>query len=133
MAHDTQQTLTIEAGAWGPDAEVWLEQATASATLADLKAQAEGGGQVFYVRHQGATVGAFLLRVDMTATGGEGVIVAAAAKLDGVDMIASCLPAIESKFQGCRRIRYHTETPALARKLGAWGYTAREIVCMKEV
>lgn len=132
MAHDPQ-TLTIEAGAWGPDAEVWLEQATASATIADLKAQAEGGGQVFYIRHQGATVGAFLLRVDMTATGAEGVIVAAAAKLNGVDMIASCLPAIEAKFQGCQRIRYHTENPALARKLGAWGYRAQEIVCVKDV
>lgn len=132
MANDPQ-ALSIEPGPWGPEAELWLEQATASATIADLKAQAEGGGQVFYIRHNGRTVGAFLLRVDMTASGAEGVIVAAAAKLGGVDMTATCLPAIESRFHGCQRIRYHTESPALARKLGAWGYKAREIVCMKEV
>lgn len=132
MATDPQ-TLTLEAGAWTDEAALWLEQAKGAATLADLKHQAETGAALFYVRHEGVTVGAFLLRVDNAPSGAEGVIVAAAAQLRGVDMIASCMPAIEAKFIGCTTVRFHTGTPALARKLARRGYVAREIVSIKKL
>ena len=130
MAHDPQE-LTIEPGPWSDAAAHWLDQAKGAATLADLQEQAETGAALFYVKHQGATVGAFLLRVDQTASGADGVIVAAAAELRGVDMIASCLPAIEEKFIGCTAVRFHTGNPALARKLARSGYVGAEIVCIK--
>ena len=46
-------------------------------------------------------------------------------------MIASCMPAIESKFLGCKFLRYHTGRPALARKLARMGYVPAEIVSIK--
>ena len=131
MATDPQ-TLSIEPGKWGPEADHWLTGA-AGADLLDIKSQLEHGAALFYVKHEGATVGAFVLRVDMLASGAEGVIVAASAKLAGVDMIETCMPAIESKFVGCKSIRYHTRHPALARKLARRGFVAREIVCSKAV
>lgn len=132
MATDPQ-TLSLTPGAWGPDAEHWLSQTGSAGDLLEYKHQHETGAALFYVKHQAQTVGAFLLRVDKTATGNDGVIVAAAAKLDGVDMIASCIPAIESLFVNCDRVRYHTKSPALARKLARMGYGGGEIVCMKEI
>lgn len=131
MATDTAQTLTIEPGPWTDEAAQWLDQAKGAATLVDLHQQATAGASLFYVRHNGDTVGAFLLRIDQTASGPEGVIVAAAAKLDGVDMIESCMPAIESKFVGCRLVRYHTGRPAIARKMARRGYVPCEIVSIK--
>lgn len=131
MATDTAQTLTIEAGPWTDEAAHWLDQAKGAATLVDLHHQAENGAALFYVRHQGQTVGAFLLRIDQTASGPEGVIVAAAAKLAGVDMIETCMPTIEAKFEGCRFLRYHTGHPALARKMARRGFVPCEIVSIK--
>lgn len=133
MAPDTQ-TLSLEPGAWGTDAEAWLSRTGNAGDLGEYRAQLESGAaRLFYVRHEGATVGAFLLRVDTTTTGNEGVIVAAAAELAGVDMTASCLPAIESLFVNCARVRYHTSRPALARKLTQHGYRPFEIVSMKDL
>lgn len=133
MAADSQ-ALSLEPGAWGPDAQAWLSRTGNAGDLADYRAQFDSGAaRLFYIRHQGETVGAFLLRVDTCASGNEGVIVAAAAELAGVDMIASCLPAIESMFIGCTRVRYHTSLPALARKMARHGYRPFEIVCIKDL
>lgn len=133
MAHDQTQNLSIEASAWGPEAAEWLERAKGAASLADLHAQALAGASVFLIRHEGQTVGAFLLRIDQTDGGPEGVIVAAAASLHGVDMTATCLPAIEQKFKGCKTVRYHTGHPALARKMIRHGYMPAEIVSIKKL
>lgn len=129
MAHEPQ-ALTLEPGQWGADADRLIAQALQHASPADIRHQVEHlGARLFYVRHAGAIVAAFVLRVD----GREGVIVAAAGDLPGADLCASCIPAIESLFVGCSSIRYHTASPALARKLARMGYAAREIVCMKEL
>jgi hypothetical protein len=132
MAHDSQE-LTITSGAWGDDAAHWLAKALASATLAELQKQWERGASLFRIHCGSELVGAFLLRVDQTGQGPQGVIVAAAAELAGVDMIASCMPAIEAMFQGVRSIRYHTQQPALARKMARIGYRAQELICVKEI
>lgn len=133
MAHDTQ-ALSIEPGAWGDAADFWIAQALQHATPGDIRHQVEqGGASLFYIRAGVEIVGAFVLRIDQLPGGFEGVIVAAAAKVQGVDMIATCLPEIENKFIGCKTIRYHTARPELARYLSAWGYAAREIVCRKEL
>lgn len=132
MATDPQ-ALTIEPGAWTAEADHWLSQTGSAGELLDYKSQHESGASLFYIKAGGQTVGAFLLRVDTTATGNEGVIVAAAAQLEGVDMIATCMPAIEGLFVNCARIRYHTKTPALARKLARMGYAPAEIVSIKHL
>lgn len=133
MAHDPQ-TVSIQAGAWGNDAERLISQAHQSASPEEIRAQIEGGGaELFYVKTGATIAGAFVLRVDHTAAGSEGVIVSAAGHIDGVDLIEVCLPAIEKMFYGVRAIRFHTARPALARRLAGWGYQASEIVCRREV
>lgn len=130
MANDTKK-LSIEPGAWGPEAERLLPLALQYATINELREQVENGASLFYVKQAGAVVAAFVLRVDHTAEGSEGVIVAAAGHLKGGDLMASCMPAIESLFTGCRSIRFHTAKPAVARKMAMLGYRAAEIVCTK--
>lgn len=133
MANDQAQPLTLEPGEWGADADRLIARAVQHATPADIRHQVEhGAARLFHIKHGGAIVGAFVLRVDHLPGGPEGVIVAAAGDLPGVDLTASCMPGIESMFVGCSTIRYHTASPALARKLARLGYVAREIVCMKE-
>jgi hypothetical protein len=132
MAHDPQ-TLTIAPGAWCAEADRLIGQAAQHATPDDISQQVErGGARLFYVKQGAAIVAAFVLRVDQTAHGPEGVIVAAAGKAQGIDLTATCMPVIESLFVDCVSIRYHTASPALARKLASFGYVPREIVCMKE-
>ncbi len=131
MAHDPQK-LIIQATEWTPEIAAWIDQARGAASLLDLQAQAAAGG-LYAVRAGAETVGAFLLRVERHAEGAEGVIVAAAARLDGVDMTASVVPAIERMFTGCASVRYHTRSPALARKMARLGYTGAEIVCTKKI
>lgn len=133
MANDPQ-TLTLNPSTWGEESARWLSTATGADTLADIAGQVQSGAATLFNIHQGeAVVGAFVLRVDNTATGPQGVIVAAAAKLQGVDMLATCLPSIEGMFKGCKSIRYHTNRPALARRMAAQGYRAAEIVSIKEI
>ncbi|WP_427773631.1 hypothetical protein [Comamonas thiooxydans] len=132
MAHDPQK-LSLVPGEWGADAAFWLAKALASATLLDLKRQWQQGTKLYRVMHESACVGAFLLRVDSTAKGPQGVIVAAAAELDGVDMVQTCLPAIEARFCGVRSIRFHTAKPAVARKMARMGYGPQELICVKEL
>lgn len=133
MAHDPQ-ALTLEAGAWGPQADRLIATAHQHATTAEIRHQVEcQGAKLFYVKAAEAIVGAFVLRVDHTPEGSEGVIVSAAATVPGVDMIGLCLPAIESLFRGVRAIRFHTARPSLARRMTQHGYQASEIVCRKEI
>ena len=133
MAHDTQ-TLTIKAAAWGRDAERLIPLAHTAAGLAEVRDQVQSGAaSLFLIEVEGQTVGAFVLRVDHTAAGSEGVIVSGVGRLHGVDLVEACIPQIERMFVGVSAIRYHTAQPALARKLAAWGYQAAEIVCRKEL
>lgn len=132
MAHD-QKALTIEAGPWGPDAVAWLSQALGTSTIEDLQGQADNGAALFYIRSEGKCVGAFLLRIDVEPEGPQGVIVAGAARDEGVDILASVMPSIESRFQGVTSIRYHTNRPGLVKRLASMGYAWREIICVKDV
>jgi hypothetical protein len=131
MANDSQG-LTLRPATWCAEAERWLSQALAGASLADLRDQVEAGASLFHVVAGDQVCGAFLLRVDQTTSGPVGVIVAGAGDLPGVDLVGVCVPAIERLFVGVRRFRYHTARPALARKLARQGYAPREIVCFKE-
>ncbi len=129
-----QKTLTLEAAQWCEETADYVGQSLQHAPIQNVRQQVEAGhAKAFHIKASGQIVGAFVLRVDEFDTHSEGVIVAAAAKLDGVDMVGSVIPAIEQMFTNCSRIRYHTASAALARKMRAMGYQAREIVCMKEL
>ena len=132
MAHDPQK-LSLVLGEWGDDAAHWLGRALASATMQDLHKQWLHGAKLYRIMHEGECVGAYLLRVDSTARGQQRVIVAAAAELRGVDMIQTCMPAIEASFCGVSSIRFHTAKPAVARKMARMGYGPQELICVKEI
>lgn len=128
-----EKVLTIEpAAAWSVEAEYLTAQALQHASTAEVRAQVEqGGARLFHVLHEGAIIGAYVLRIDYTADGDEGVIVTASGGVPGVDLIASILSTIEQQLKGCRAIRFHTARTALARRMHALGYDASEIVCRK--
>lgn len=130
MAHDAQ--VTLRPASWDATAERWLSLALAGASLADLRHQVENGAALFHIVQADQVVGAFLLRVDHTPSGAEGVIVAFAADAPGLDVLALCGPSVEAMFSGVRRYRFHTARPGLVRKLLAQGYAPREFVCYKE-
>jgi hypothetical protein len=133
MAPDAQ-ALTLAPGAWSPAVGQILAPALPYANVAELRHQIDHLGAVLYlVHHDGAVIGAFVLRVDTLSDRFEGVIVAGAASLAGVNVMASVLPAIESLFINCQTVRFHTAEPAVARKMARLGYVAREIVCTKTI
>lgn len=133
MAHD-QKALTLERGTWNADADRLIALAHQHATIAEIRHQVDHlGANLFFIKWAGHIVGAFVLRVDRTQDGDEGVIVSAAASVPGLDMIALCLPSIEARFENVKAIRFHTANPALARRMAAQGYEASEIVCRKKV
>lgn len=130
MATVTQ--ISVEAGPWASDVEPWIGQALATASMQDIRGQVEAGAVLFRVLHGAQTVGAFVLRVDRTEHGPQGVIVAGAAAFGDVDMLATVIPVIEAKFQGVQSIRFHTQKPALVRKMARQGYRVQEVICVKE-
>lgn len=128
---EKNQTLTIAPADWGDACAGILR-----ACFAEDRALLEVGRQVvqgrallFAAETGGEIVGAFVLRVD----GDEGVIVAAAGHLDGVSLIPALLSHIESKFTGCRAIRFHTDNPAMARVMSRYGYAGQEVVLRKDL
>ena len=131
MANDTQ--ISISPAEWSAELAFWLGQALATATLQDLQKQIEAGAKAFAIYAGGQMVGAFLLRVDATSKGPQGVIVAAASSVPGVDMTVSVVPVIESLFTGVQSVRFHTAKPAVARKMRGLGYRQEEIICVKDL
>ena len=123
--------LTISPADWSAlFAELLAPCFTVAGALDAVARQVEEGrASLFAADAGGEVVGAFVLRVD----GGEGVIAAAAGRLDGVDLVPALLPHIEARFVGCRAIRLHTPRPGLARLMAAQGYSGQEVVMRKEL
>jgi hypothetical protein len=125
------QVIRVE---WSETAGQVLADAVPFGTPADLERQVrEEGAQLFEVIAEGGRVGFYLLRIDRSAVGCEGVLVAGAGALQGVDLIATLIPIIEKQFRGCAAMRVHTARPGLARKLARQGYGAGEIVLRKNL
>ncbi len=130
---DAEKTvISLVAASWSEFAQHCL-RATGAAHLPEYYRQYQNGAGLFEVVADGARVGVVLLRIDVLGSGAEGVIVAAAAHVPGVDMTEAVLPAIEGMFRGVDRIRIHTARPGLAKKLNKSGYRAQEVVMVKEV
>lgn len=98
-----------------------------------MRDQVRRGANVVEVWAGGEMVGAFILRLDSTVDGVDGVIVAAGGNLPGADLTALLLPYIERMFIGVRRVRIHTMRPGMARKLEGAGYKLAELVFVKDI
>lgn len=134
MATVEAGALTIEPAPWCERAATFLESANQGASQADVRAQVDSGAaRLFLLCEHGTPCGAFVLRIDQTGTGPQGVIVAAAGHRPGLDLIAAVLPTIEGMFLDVTSIRFHTRNPALARRLAAQGYAPTEIVSVKHL
>ena len=126
--------VEIRRAEWSEAAARTLADAIPFGTPEDLRRQIDiEGAQLFEVIAERGRVGFYLLRVDRSAEGCEGVLVAGAGALHGVDLIAAIVPQIERQFRGCYGMRVHTARPGLARKLAKLGYGAGEIVLRKKL
>lgn len=134
MENHPEKPLTLTRGAWGPDSAAWVARAVQQASVEDLRREvAAGSAQLWEVRDGDAVRAVFLLRVEHNAAGSEGVILAAAGGVPGVDLTRQVLPHVERLFLNCRSVRIHTARPGLARKLAGMGYEPAEIVLVKEL
>ena len=79
----------------------------------------------------GAAIGFFILRVEQFSGGSEGVILAAAARAPGVDLVELLLPAFERLLGDVSSFRVTTFRPGLIRKLKNRGWTQTHVVMRK--
>jgi len=125
--------VTIQPATWTAETANWLTFAQQHATLEDLREQINQGAALFHVYHLGQLVGAMILRVDQSASGAEGVVVAAAGRLPGFDFTLDLLPHVEKMFHNVKSVRIHTARPGMARKLARAGYQPSEMVFSKAI
>lgn len=128
------QEIKVIRSEWSEEAGRVLADAVPFAGAGDLERQVkEEGAELFEVIAEGGRVGFYMLRVDRSAQGCEGVLVAGAGALHGVDLTAVLIPHIEQQFRGCHAMRVHTARPGLAKKLARQGYGSGEIVLRKKL
>lgn len=127
----SEEKIVIDADTWSDDIEQLLAEAGG---VQDVRKQVQAGSaQLFSVWRGEKRVAAFVLRVEETAGGYEGVIVAAAGKDDQINLTDEVLPFIEGMFRDVDCVRIHTARRGLAKKLLLRGYQCDEIVLRKKV
>ncbi|GGI16899.1 hypothetical protein GCM10008066_06270 [Oxalicibacterium faecigallinarum] len=125
--------MRIEKADWNPVTEAFIASALSTASIEDIKLQAQNGAVLFAVIDDSEnTVAAFVLRVDTLANFSQGVVVAAGGRAD-IDLTKHVLPAIERMFIDCKSVRIHTARVGLIKKLAGQGYRGGEIVLEKEL
>lgn len=133
MAEITKE-LTIRPIDWRAAAEEMLAQAMRSDTLAGVEALEmmvrAGEASLFGVFSGPRLCGAYVLRIEQKPNGNEGVIVAAAGRLNGFRLV-DLLPHVERQFIGCRAVRIHTARPGMMKALKRAGYSPHEIIFSK--
>lgn len=119
---------------WASRAGQWLA-ADVDTRLSsdDIRSQMRDGAALFTIQKGPQCVGAFLLRVDDSASGPVGVVVAGAGIVAGVSLMQLVMPKIESLFVGCNSVRIHSSRAGMARKLTRHGYAPIEIVYEKKL
>ena len=132
MSHQSALTVEIKPCEWSEEIAAYIQSAI-TVPVEVIRAQLEKGAALFAVFFSGALSGAYVLRLDETVAGIEGVIVAAGGDFVGVDWIAAVLPIMEQQLieAGASRLRIHTARPGMARRLCSFGYGAQEIVLSK--
>ena len=128
--------LTLERCAWSEQAGRVLERSTrmAPCTTArdyrDLLA-IDPSAHLYHGTVDGKIVGYVLLRTEHFSMGSEGVIVAVAGRLPGMDLIDAFLPAIEREFKGVAAYRFTSARRGLLRKMKSLGYYATHVTMRK--
>lgn len=135
-----EKTLAVRGAAWAAVHNELLAPALAcdpSVTVATLRDDVAAGRATLLDvidTETGEHVASVVLRVEARERGAEGVIDAAAGRLDGVRLAREVLPAIEARFKGVRWIRIHTGRTGLVRELVRHhGYDVRETILAKAV
>lgn len=129
-----KKTLTVEPGEWCEETRALIAQALIDCDVADIEEQTDCcAAQLFKLVQGGEMVAAFVLRIDRIGGRDEGVVVAAAGRVAGVDLTAVMMPFIEGMFHGCKSVRVHTARTGLGKKLVAMGYRVSEIIFRKEI
>lgn len=127
--------LALTSCDWTDEIADHLVKAISHATREDLHMQIERGAVCYAIRQDGALIGAYMLRIDQTASGAQGVIIAASGHLDGLDLLDTVYPAIEGQLEaaGCTSVRVHTARPGIGRMMMRRGFGAFEIVLTKVI
>jgi hypothetical protein len=126
--------LQVRAVPWSCTVANILQSAVGHDDIEDLRQCVEQGATLYAVfDDEGHIRGAYILRIEATATGREGVIVAGAGRINGGSIAAACLPLMEDQLRasGAVRVRVHVSAPAMERMMGLAGYARREIVLSK--
>lgn len=132
----TTETLTFERANWSAEAAQMLTASTRRAPLTtaadyrDLLA-VDPTAHLYRVSGDAGTVGFVLIRTEHFSGGREGVIVAAAGRLPGVDLVEAILPTIEGEFNGVDCYRFATARTGLVRKMKRQGYQITHVVMRK--
>jgi hypothetical protein len=123
--------LTVAPAEWSASIAAHLSKAETTEALDDLRIQVErGDASAFVVRRGCVDVGAYVLRIDETPSGFDGVVLSGAGS-DDIDLTAALFPFIEQQFRGVQGIRVPTLRPGLVKKLRSMGYQTAAIVMRK--
>lgn len=131
-----QITLTATAANWTEAAARQFAAVLSYVGVDSLRGQVESGAaQLFelYVDKSFDPCGWYVLRIDQSEEGPEGVVVAAVGHWAGVDITATMLPLVEKQFYGCVSVRVHTDRPGMVRKLLKQGYGQPEMIVRKKL
>ncbi|MBZ0105531.1 MAG: hypothetical protein K8H84_07850 [Sulfuricella denitrificans] len=130
------QVLIVKRSEWNPWSESVLVQTMDGDPLAGIEAiKADvdrGDSQLFVCFLDGAPVSAYVLRVEQKTHGLEGVIVLAAGRLPGENLISGVLPFVLEQLSFCQAVRVHTNRPGLVKRLTQeFGFHVGETVLRK--
>jgi len=130
--------LTLSRVAWSETAARILAPVCADEPggLGDVAVQVQTGtASLFKVDAQERLVGFYVVRIDQLTAGDELVIVAAAGRLPGVDLIAVMLPTFEAQavLSDCGAVRIHTNRKGMVKKIARRGYGFSEWVFRKKL
>lgn len=130
-----QVEVRVIPGAWSEAAHRYIQSALVHASANEVRAQVDSGSAALFYAFVGEKmIGAYVLRIDSSTHGPEGVVVAAGGDNCGIDLIATVMPVIEKQFMNVTEIRVHTSRRGMVKSLvEKHGYEEREIVLSKRV
>ncbi|AUG55728.1 hypothetical protein [Thalassospira marina] len=94
---------------------------------------ANGRAAVLAVQARGERIGTLLVRVEQGGDGKYFIIECANSHLAGVDLVKTCMPALEAwaRKLGCRALDVPTHRPGLVHKMKKQDYTVVKTVLRK--
>lgn len=129
-------TMRLQSCQWSEEAARVLKPSCKWFPLAGVEdyrliLENEPTARLYRCEDDGELVGFLILKIDHYTGGSEGVILAAAAKHWGVDLVKTMLPAVEGLFQGVCCYSVSTARPGLVRKLQRAGWVQTHAVLRK--